>query len=146
MDIGKLRHRVDLLEFFEKRDEYGGVIGEWRVVERLWADVRPISGNEYYLTQQVTAECTTSITVRYNPRILVTHRIKYNGTLYEIVSVIDENTLHKSMILNCKEVIDGEELFRKAKENKSGCGRCGADCETSESYGECCECSIDERG
>lgn len=108
MNIGKLNRRVSLLRAFAGRDEYGGEVVEWRSVARLWAFVAPEQGKEFLQAQQVTAETVVRIIVRYNPAITVLDRIQYQGKLYEIVGVSDENTAHKATILNCKELVNNE--------------------------------------
>lgn len=115
MNIGKLNRRVSLLKRFVTRDEYGGEVTDWKTVGRVWANVAPEYGIEYLQSQQVTAETIVKITLRYNPEITVENRIEYNGKLYEIVGVMDEDTGHRATILNCKEMVSNE-LQRKNEE------------------------------
>ena len=77
MDIGKLNRRVEILRFFKDRDEYGGEVGEWRAVAKVWAAITPVSGTEQMFAQQVTAEAVVKITIRYLPWLDVMHRIRY---------------------------------------------------------------------
>ena len=106
MKIGNLNRRVEVLAFFKTKDEYGGEDGEWVVVDCLWARIEPISGTEYFQAQTVNAETVAKITIRYNPKINVMHRIRYQETLYEIIGVSDEKTAHRTTILNCKEMVN----------------------------------------
>ena len=113
MNIGKLNRRVEILQFFKDRDEYGGEIGEWKTVAKVWAAISPVSGTEQMFAQQVTAEAVVKITIRYLPWLDVMHRIMYGGKLYEIVGTMDADTAHTQTILNCKEMVSNE-LQRKA--------------------------------
>ena len=113
MKIGGLNRRIEILEYFAEKDEYGGKDGEWRVVKNLWAKIEPVSGTEYFQAQTVNAETVAKITIRYNPKINVMHRVRYQNTLYEIIGVSDERTEHKATILNCKEMVNNG-LQRKA--------------------------------
>lgn len=124
MKIGNLNRRVEILRFFKGRDEYGGEIGEWRPIGKVWASIHPVSGTEYLNAQQVTAEHTTVITMRYNPQIDVLHRIRYGSKLYEIIAVGDDEAAHEITVLNCKEKVNGE-LQRKAEESEGCGGGCG---------------------
>lgn len=117
MDIGKLNRQIDLLKFVTQRDEFGGEVGEWTPIARIWARIEPVSGTEYFQAQQVQAETVTRITVRYNPEITVMHRIRYGTKLYEIIGVSDDQTGHRATVINCKEVVN-DELQRKAAESK----------------------------
>ena len=47
MNIGELNRRIEVLQFFEERDDYGGVDGEWLPVGRVWAKIEPGSGTEF---------------------------------------------------------------------------------------------------
>lgn len=115
MKIGRLNRRIDVLEYKTKRDEYGGEEGKWEITDTLWASIEPVSGTEFFQAQTVNAETVVKITVRYNPKITVLNRIQYQGTVYEIIGVIDSHTAHKATVLNCKErVNDG--LCSKAEE------------------------------
>lgn len=106
MDIGNLNRRIDVLEYTTNRDEFGGESGEWVKVKSLWANIKPVSGTEYFKAEKPQAENTTTITIRYNPRINVLNRIQYKEKTYEIIGVKDFNTSHAFTILNCKEKVD----------------------------------------
>ena len=118
MDIGKLNRRVEILRFFKDRDEYGGEVGEWRAVAKVWAAITPVSGTEQMFAQQVTAEAVVKITIRYLPWLEVMHRIRYGEKLYEIIGAMDADTSHTKTILNCKEMVS-DELQRKAEESQN---------------------------
>ncbi len=117
MDIGKLNRRVEILQFFKDRDEYGGEVGEWKSVAKVWASIAPVSGTEQMFAQQVTAETVVKITIRYLPWIKVMHRIRYGEKLFEIIGAMDADTAHTKTILNCKEMVS-DELQRKAEESQ----------------------------
>lgn len=118
MNIGDLNRRVEVLQFIDERDDMGGVVGSWRTVGRVWANIKPSRGTEYFQNQQVNAETNTTITVRFYAGVTVEHRIRYREKLYEIIGVADEKTVHKWTVINCKEVESGE-LQRETKENES---------------------------
>lgn len=77
MDIGELNRRIEVLQYFVERDEYGGEDGKWRPVGRVWAKIEPVSGTEFLTGQQVSAETVTRITVRFYAGLTVMHRIRY---------------------------------------------------------------------
>lgn len=106
MNIGGLNRRIEVLAWFSKHDEYGGEDGEWKVVDRLWAIIEPVSGTEFFQGQTVNAETVTKITTRYNPNISVLNRIRYQNATYEIIGVSDAGTAHQATVLNCKEMVN----------------------------------------
>lgn len=114
MNIGDLNRRIEVLKFFEERDEMGGVAGEWITVGRVWANIKPQSGTEFLQNQQVNSETTTKITVRFYAGLTVMHRIRYQEKLYEIISIADDETEHRMTVITAKEIVN-DELQRKAK-------------------------------
>ena len=118
MNIGDLNRRIEVLQFFEDRDDYGGVDGEWLPVGRVLVKIEPGSGTEYFAKQQVNAENETKITIRFYAGISVMNRIRYGEKVYEILGIADHRTAHNMTIINCKEMVsDG--LQRKAEESKN---------------------------
>lgn len=105
MDIGRLNRRIDILKYDVTRDEYGGEIKEWLKVKSVWATISPVSGTEYFKSQQVEAQNITTITIRYRTDITVLNRIKYLDKTYEIIGISDNHTSHKMLTLNCKEIV-----------------------------------------
>lgn len=127
MDIGRLNRRVEILQFFKSRDEYGGEIGEWKSVAKAWAEVVPISGKEQMFAQQVTAEKVVRITMRYCHWLTVLHRIRYKNAVYEIIGELDDETAHTATVINAKELVsDG--LQREAAESENDGGGCKRSC------------------
>ena len=136
MDIGRLNRRVEILQFFKSRDEYGGETGVWQPVAKAWAAIVPISGTEQMFAQQVTAEKVVRITIRYCHWLTVMHRIRYGAKLYEIVGELDNETDHTATIINAKELVsDG--LQRKAKESQNDGGGCKRICQRPQGNGGC---------
>ena len=118
MDIGRLNRRVEILQFFKSRDEYGGEIGEWKSVAKAWAAIVPVSGKEQMFAQQVTAEKVVKITMRYCHWLTVLHRIRYKNAVYEIIGELDDETAHTATVINAKELVsDG--VQRKAAESEN---------------------------
>ena len=107
MNIGKLRHRITLLRQVNEVNDYGASTQTWKRVATVWADVRPLSGREYFSAQQVQSEVTTQIWLRYLDGIMPTMRVKLGKRALEIVSVLNTQERNVSLQLMCKEVING---------------------------------------
>ncbi len=136
MDIGKLNRRVDILHFVTHRDAFGGVVGEWETKCRAWARIEPVSGTEFFQSQQVTAEVVVKITLRYDPSINAMHRVSYLGKTFEIIGVTDDAAEHRATVLNCKELVN-HELQREAKESQNVGGGGGCPCAGDQGDGGC---------
>lgn len=100
---GHLRHSVTLQERTTDQDETGAQIETWADVATVWGAVEPLSGRELFTAQQVKAEVTAQITIRYRSGISATMRIVFEGRLYNILAVIDPEERHRELQLLCSE-------------------------------------------
>ena len=107
MNIGKLRHRITLLRQVNEVNDYGPSTQTWKRVATVWADVRSLSGREYFSAQQVQSEVTTQIWLRHLDGIKPTMRVKFGKRLFEILSVLNTQERNISLQLMCKEVLNG---------------------------------------
>lgn len=107
MNIGKLRHRITLQRQIHAQNDYGAVVTTWQGIATVWAEIKPISGREYFEASQVQSEVTTQIWIRYRDGIEPTMRVAHNGKQYEIVSVLNYQGLNKTLQLMCKEKLNG---------------------------------------
>jgi SPP1 family predicted phage head-tail adaptor len=105
MNAGKLRQRVKIQELARVEDGYGGYAEAWRDVAAAWAAVEPLRGSERYAAQQVQAELTHRVVMRYRPGVRPQMRLVYGDRVLEIAAVIDMEERHKWLELLCTEVI-----------------------------------------
>ena len=103
MNIGKLRHRIILLKQVNEVNDYGASTQTWKRVATVWADVRPLSGREYFSAQQVQSEVTTQIWLRHIEGIKPTMKVKFRKREFEILSVLNTQERDVSLQLMCKE-------------------------------------------
>jgi len=104
MNIGKMRHRVEILRLNETKDSFGEKIGEWIPFKSIWADIQTKTGREYMADRQVKAEINVEVITRYTADITSKNRIKHNETIYEILSAINVDMKYTTLKLVCKEV------------------------------------------
>jgi len=105
MNAGKLRHRVTIQQLVATDDGYGGITETWQDVATVWAAVEPLRGTERYRAQQVQAELSHKVTIRYRPGIKPDMRLKYGDRILEIEAVIDVEERHRWLELLCSEVV-----------------------------------------
>lgn len=103
MNIGKLRHRITLLWQVNEVNDYGASTQTWKRVATVWADVRPLSGREYFSAKQVQSEVTTQIWLRHIEGIKPTMKVKFGKREFEILSVLNTQERDVSLQLMCKE-------------------------------------------
>jgi SPP1 family predicted phage head-tail adaptor len=106
MKIGKLRHRVRLQEYVISKDSFGAEVENWSDTATVWASIEPLSGREYFAAQQINAEVSTKITIRYRAGVKPTMRILFGGRIFEILSVINTEEKNRELILMCREVLE----------------------------------------
>lgn len=105
MNIGAMRHRITIQQLVESSNTFGEVEKTWQDVATLWASIEPLRGREYFDSQQINAEVTTRIRIRYRPGIKPKMRAVYGERIFDIQSVIDVEERHKEIHLMCKEVM-----------------------------------------
>jgi SPP1 family predicted phage head-tail adaptor len=65
MRAGLLRHRVQVQSPTGTQDEYGQAVLGWTTLGARWASVEPLMGREMWQAQQVQADTTHKVTLRY---------------------------------------------------------------------------------
>lgn len=87
------------------RDTTGQPIETWEEASTRWGSIEPLTGREYWQAQQVNAEMTTKITIRYCSGLTTTQRLKYGTRVFDILSIQNIDEANKYMVLMCKEVV-----------------------------------------
>lgn len=109
IDAGKLRQRITFQKFDGQRDDYGDPLDaedeHWSGVVTTWAAIDPISGREFYSAGQSQSEVTHKVRLRYRPGITTALRIFWKGRKFKILSIIDWEERHESLMLMCKELV-----------------------------------------
>ena len=88
-EIGELRDRVTIQYFTISKDTMGGRVRTWLDFVTLWANVEPLSGREYFYSQQIKAEVTHRIKTRYYAGIQNSWRVKFRDRYFRIESVLE---------------------------------------------------------
>ncbi len=108
MQAGKLRHRIELHSNIPTRNAQGEQIDSWAKYATVWASVEPFNGKELLNAQQISAEVTQRVKIRYYSGVKPEHRVIFKDRTLEIVAALDIAERRRSMHLMCKEVvIDG---------------------------------------
>ena len=74
IEAGRLRHRVRIERYAELLDSNGNVLQdpvsgeiprEWQEVATVWAEIAPISGREFIMSQAIQSQVTARLTIRH---------------------------------------------------------------------------------
>jgi len=108
MDSGKLRHRGEIQNPIDVRDEFGAIsYQEWVSFAYCWMKIEPLSGREYFAAAQTQSEISHKITMRYKSGIKPHYRILWNARIFDIQSIINTREENIELILYCSEVPSG---------------------------------------
>ncbi|PHM68592.1 phage head closure protein [Xenorhabdus kozodoii] len=102
MDIGRLRHRIDIQGIRTRRTPSGGVIKERYTVATVWSEAKFISGRELVASKAVLSESIVRFWIRYRRDIDTTMDIVFKGKTYAIQAVMPDNKLTLLELL-CQE-------------------------------------------
>jgi len=127
MQAGKLRHRITIQENQSSaKDIYGAPVDNWVDLWICWANIEPLSGREYFASQQIQAEQVTRFRIRY-PRLQIWPgmRIKYRDQVlnkdryFNINAAIDQNEMHVDLFLMATEQVKPLTTAAAASESSS---------------------------
>ncbi|GAB6614062.1 MULTISPECIES: phage head closure protein [Bacillus] len=109
LNAARLNKRI-ILEYktSETKDGEGNTLpAEWKEFAAVWADPKTPFGSGFKSEIfQGNAEFVIKLinfTIRYQEGVNSAMRVRYDGKLYEIKSVIDIDEQHKEMCLICEE-------------------------------------------
>jgi len=105
VEIGQLRHRIEIGRYTSGIDEWGNPTGpQWQPVVTLWAAVEALAGRMYFEAQQTALQSDHRVTIRYRAGIEPGMRLRHDGREWEIQAVQDRDGRRRWLTLLCKEV------------------------------------------
>jgi len=107
MNAGKLRHVITIQSLSATADDLGGLTSRTVFADNVRASVAALQGRELYKAQQVVAEVTHMIDIRWMAGVQAKMTILFNGRLFEIVAVLNPDERTKELHLLCLERNDG---------------------------------------
>lgn len=102
---GALRHRVTLEVPTGVADATGDPVPGWTVAAVVWAAVVPLSGQERLAAQQVVADVSHQVTLRYRADVTPHMRIRLGSRLFNILAVINPEERNRTLELLALEVL-----------------------------------------
>lgn len=102
--IGPLRHRIALQAGSGTQGGYGNIPLTFSTYATVWASVEPLNGRELLNAQQIHAETTVRVRLRYLSTVTNKNRIVFDSRTFEILSVIDNKSQKYRLELLCKEI------------------------------------------
>lgn len=108
LSAGTLRKRITLQQQSPSVDTYGQQITTWTDVATVWASIEPSVGRELMAAQAVRLDQPTTITIRWqpalaSPKTVAAMRAVYNGRIFNICSVENEEERNRMLTLLASE-------------------------------------------
>jgi len=103
LKIGDLRHRILFQAEIPVDDQHHGHTIIWKDVATVWALVEPVSGREFFYSQQLKNTITHKIKIRFRSDINVELRIVFGTRIMKIESMINIQEGDRFMELRCIE-------------------------------------------
>lgn len=108
ISAGPRDQRVTLQRFTTTVGPFGQKIITWTDVGTYWAQVRPASGQERLVGQNIQAETTHAVNMLMATEITQADRLVFEGRILNIKQAINVNEKNVEYRLMCLEVIDGQ--------------------------------------
>lgn len=105
--IGRYRHRIEIQRSTWSQDPVTGEMTySWETEAIVWAAVEPLQGREFFAAASIQSETTTRIRMRYRPGIDTAMRILFDGSIYNITSIIEPQKRRRELQLMCQSGVD----------------------------------------
>lgn len=106
MQAGALRHRLTLETPNTTADSFGEETeAPYTTLATVWGSIEPLSGNERLRMQQVQAEVTHRVRIRYRSGVTPELRVKFGTRYFNILSVTNWEERNRELEIMCKELV-----------------------------------------
>lgn len=105
INAGELNHRIEIQSATDTPNEQGGHAQTWTTAQARWAKIEPLNGRELFNAQQVKADVTHKICIRYYEGLTPHYRFKFGTRYFNIASVINPDSQRVEHECLCKEDI-----------------------------------------
>ena len=99
----KLRNRVEFLRRVVTV-AHGISKERWETTFTCWCCVEPLSGREFWEAAAINRENEVRFTIRYRKDVSAEMRIRLDGTVYDITSILDKNNRHEALEILARTV------------------------------------------
>ena len=105
---GDLRRSIQIQQRSATIDSVGGQSTTWTTVATVWADIQPLSGRELMAAQEVQAEVSHTISIRYqplfsDPKAMAAMRVLYGTRIFNISASMNVDERNRLITLMANE-------------------------------------------
>lgn len=99
LNNGDLRNKIHIQEFIDSTDEDGYPVQDWVTVHSLWSKIKTVKGSEAIDASKEINTLTYRFIVRYTKGLHAKQRILFNGELYDIQSILNDDELQQTLTI-----------------------------------------------
>lgn len=106
MRAGRLRRRVSVQTPVQSLDSYGQPTVTWTEVAQVWAEIKPMRGDEPIRSRVVQGEVTHRITIRYTTDLPGPEcRIVYGTRQFNVLERLNFDEMGRELDILAKELV-----------------------------------------
>jgi SPP1 family predicted phage head-tail adaptor len=105
-DPGELNHRLVLEQPVETADGAGGVTRGYAAVTTLWAALAPVSARGAVEADDLAADVTHRITIRFRSDVTTRHRLRDGARIFRIVALRSPDESGRFVQIDAQERVD----------------------------------------
>lgn len=105
MRLGAMRHKIEFVAIGEIRGAMGGVSEGETSFAFVRAEIKPISGGERFMSNQLFAEATSQIKCRFVAGITRKHKIKFGTRTFDILDMQNKDEKSVELFIVAKEIL-----------------------------------------
>ncbi|MFA2751099.1 phage head closure protein [Bacillus mobilis] len=98
-----MNHRITIQTLTTVEDELGQSIEEWHEFKKVWCAIKTVQGREYFAAASTQNENTYRFIIRHTNEISPLMKIDFNGRMFEITSVLNDDESNKTITIIAKE-------------------------------------------
>ena len=101
MQAGRLNSVIEIQQLTAGQDALGQPVQTWTAVATVRADVRDLSGREFFSAQAAQSGVTAKIRIRYRADVTAAMRAVAGTKIYNIQAVLDTSGKKRELTLMC---------------------------------------------
>lgn len=101
--FGDMRRRIVILQRSDAQSLSGAMIPSWTAFATVWAEIKPATGRELMMAQQVGATVSHAIRMRWLTGVLPSMRVQYGERYFDINAVLNIEEMNRQLQLLCTE-------------------------------------------
>jgi SPP1 family predicted phage head-tail adaptor len=109
LQVGKMRHRIQVVRTNQVQDQAGGVsLADIFLVHQCFASIESTGGAENFAASQLISATTYEVVIRYFDGITSDMLVLWDARRFNITNVSDPDGRRKFLVLTCTEINDSK--------------------------------------